>query len=83
MLHNGTQVVVIGVRKEQGANVLEMSNRLEKAVGHLNNGLLAKHNLYIDWVYDQRPYINTAINLVKKCVDRRPARLGRAVAVSA
>jgi len=68
VLHNGIQVIVIGVRREQGANVLEMSDRLEKEINRLNTGLLATKDLYIDWVYDQRPYINTAINLVKKNV---------------
>ncbi len=68
ILHNGVQGIVVGVRKEQGANVLEMSDELEKKVKWLNDGLLAQNNVYIDWVYDQRPYINTAINLVKKNV---------------
>jgi HAE1 family hydrophobic/amphiphilic exporter-1 len=65
---NGTQVIVIGVRKEQGANVLAMTEQIESKVTQLNEGLLAKNDLYIDWVYDQRPYINTAINLVKQNV---------------
>lgn len=68
VLHNGTAVVVIGVRREQGANVLEMTDQLEQVVTRLNQTLLAENQLYIDWVYDQRPYINTAINLVKKNV---------------
>ncbi|MBU0680330.1 MAG: efflux RND transporter permease subunit [Proteobacteria bacterium] len=65
---NGTQVIVIGVRKEQGANVLAMTEQIESKVTQLNEGLLAKNDLYIDWVYDQRPYINTAIDLVKQNV---------------
>lgn len=65
VLHNGIQGIVVGVRKEQGANVLELSDRLEQEVIRLNDGLLAQHDLYMDWVYDQRPYINNAINLVK------------------
>ncbi|NOQ46124.1 MAG: MMPL family transporter [Desulfobulbaceae bacterium] len=68
VLHNGEQVIVIGVRKEQGANVLAMSDRLEEVINRLNKNTLAPHQLYIDWVYDQRPYINTAISLVKKNV---------------
>ena len=66
VLHNGIQVVVVGVRKEQGANVLEMSDRLEQQVNRLNETILAEKDLYIDWVYDQRPYINRAISTVKK-----------------
>ncbi len=68
VLHNGEPVVVIGVRKEPGSNVLEMSNKLEREVEHINKTILAEQGLYIDWVYDQRPYINTAIDLVKRNV---------------
>lgn len=68
VLHNGTQVIVVGVRKEQGANVLEMTDMIEQEVEKLNGGILARKNLYIDMVYDQRPYINTAISLVKQNV---------------
>ncbi|GAB4336267.1 MAG: efflux RND transporter permease subunit [Desulfobulbaceae bacterium] len=66
VLHNNTQVIVIGVRREQGANVLAMSDSLEEEVRRLNSTLLKDNGLYIDWVYDQRPYITRAINLVKK-----------------
>ncbi|WP_419176187.1 efflux RND transporter permease subunit [Desulfosediminicola sp.] len=65
VFHNGTQVIVIGIRKEPGANVLEMTERVEQEVERLNSGLLGDKQLYIDMVYDQRPYINTAIDLVK------------------
>jgi hydrophobic/amphiphilic exporter-1 (mainly G- bacteria), HAE1 family len=68
VFHNGEPVVVIGVRKEPGTNVLGMSDRLEQEVEHLNKTILAGQGLYIDWVYDQRPYINTAIDLVKQNV---------------
>jgi HAE1 family hydrophobic/amphiphilic exporter-1 len=68
ILHNGIQGIVVGVRREQGANVLELSDRLEEKVAWLNEGLLAKNGVFIDWVYDQRPYINNAINLVKRNV---------------
>ncbi|WP_028578734.1 efflux RND transporter permease subunit [Desulfogranum japonicum] len=68
VLHNGKQVIVIGVRREQGANVLKMSDELEQEVNRLNTDLLASQGLFIDWVYDQRPYINTSISLVKQNV---------------
>ena len=68
VLHNGTQVIVIGVRKEPGANVLEMTESVEKEVNRLNEGILAKEQLFIDMVYDQRPYINNSIGLVKQNV---------------
>ncbi len=68
VFHNGTQVIVIGIRKEPGANVLSMTERVEDAVEQLNSGLLSEKNLYLEMVYDQRPYINTAIGLVKQNV---------------
>ncbi|MCB2182222.1 MAG: efflux RND transporter permease subunit [Desulfobulbaceae bacterium] len=68
VLHNGVQVIVIGVKREPGSNVLEMTNQIEQVVNRLNEGILADNGLFFDMVYDQRPYINTAINLVKQNV---------------
>lgn len=68
VFHNAVQVIVVGIRKEPGANVLDMTERVEDAVEKLNSTLLAEQQLYIDMVYDQRPYINTAIQLVKQNV---------------
>ncbi len=68
VLHNGIQVIVVAVRKEPGTNVLNMTEKVEEEVNRLNNGILANKDLFIDMVYDQRPYINNAIKLVKKNV---------------
>ncbi len=68
VLHNGTQVIVIGVRKEPGTNVLTMTEGVEKEVKRLNKDVLTSQELYIDMVYDQRPYINRALSLVKQNV---------------
>lgn len=68
VFHSGEPVIVVGVRKEPGTNVLAMSDRLEEEVNRLNDTILAQNDLYIDWVYDQRPYINRAIDLVKQNV---------------
>ena len=66
VLHSGVQVVVVAVRKEKGANVLSMTDAVEKQVRHLNKTMLADNELILKMVYDQRPYINTATNLVKR-----------------
>ncbi|MCP3872368.1 MAG: efflux RND transporter permease subunit [Desulfobacteraceae bacterium] len=66
VLHSGKQVIVVGVRKEKGANVLDMTNAVEKAVLHLNETLLAENKLTLKMVYNQRPYIHTATHLVKR-----------------
>ncbi len=68
VLHNGDQIIVVGIRKEPGTNVLTMTDNVEKEVERLNRTILGENGLYIDMVYDQRPYINTAINLVKQNV---------------
>ncbi len=68
VLHNGQQVIVVGVRKEQGANVLDLTDRMEARINELNQGLLAENGLFFEMVYNQRPYIKRAINLVKQNV---------------
>lgn len=65
VLQNGTEVIAIGVRKEQGANVLALVDRLQKEVEQINRDVLASEGLFLDWVYDQSPYIENAIDLVK------------------
>lgn len=65
VLHNGMPMIIVGVRKESGANVLELTRRVRTVVEHLNDEVLANHGLYLDWVYDQTPYINTAIEMVQ------------------
>ncbi|MFT5730548.1 MAG: HAE1 family hydrophobic/amphiphilic exporter-1 [Desulforhopalus sp.] len=68
VLHNGEQILVIGLRKETGANVLKMSDAVEAEVNRLNDGIMGDNGLYIELVYDQRGYIKTSIDLVKKNV---------------
>jgi len=68
IIQNGSNVIVIGVMKEQGANVIELVERLRAEVDKLNEGMLADKNLYLDWVYDEAPYILRAMSLVKKNV---------------
>jgi HAE1 family hydrophobic/amphiphilic exporter-1 len=65
VMHNASPVIVVGVRKQQGANVIELTARTEQVVEELNRGILGRNNLYFDIVYEQTPYINTAINLVQ------------------
>ncbi len=65
VLHNGQPMIVVGVRKEAGANVLSLTAEMRSVVNGLNRGLLQENGLYLDWVHDQTPYINTAISTVK------------------
>lgn len=66
VMHSGVQVIVVAVRKEKGANVLNMTDAVEKVVHRLNKTILADNQLTLEIVYDQRPYINTATQLVKR-----------------
>jgi HAE1 family hydrophobic/amphiphilic exporter-1 len=66
MIHNGTDGIAVGVKPEPGTNILDMTDRANKVVLWLNENKLEPENIYLDWVYDQRPYIRGAIDLVKK-----------------
>ncbi len=68
VMHNGTPVIVVGVRKEQGANVIGLTRKMQEAVKGLNSGLLTQNNLRFEIVYEQTPYIYNAISLVKRNV---------------
>jgi len=66
MLHLGKEGIAIGVKPEPDANILELSDRLEVVVKRLNTERLASEKVKLEWVYDQRPYIRGAINLVRQ-----------------
>jgi len=66
--HLGQTSIVVGVRKEQGSNVIELTRRVRKVVDNLNSGILAEKGLNFHWAYDQTPYIFTAIDTVKNNV---------------
>lgn len=68
VMHNNSKVIAVGVRKEQGANVIALVARLSAEVDRINKEILAPQGLVLDWVYDQAPYIINAIELVKKNV---------------
>ncbi len=66
MIHNAKAGIAIGVKPEPGTNILDMTDRVEETVIWLNKTKLKPMKIYIDWVYDQRPYINGAIGLIKR-----------------
>jgi HAE1 family hydrophobic/amphiphilic exporter-1 len=66
MVHNGEDGIAIGIKPEPGTNILTMTDRMEKVVRSLNETTLESKGIKLEWVYDQRPYITGAINLVKK-----------------
>jgi HAE1 family hydrophobic/amphiphilic exporter-1 len=66
MLHLGKEGIAIGVKPEPGANILELTDRLEVVVNQLNAEKLTTEKIKLEWVYDQRPYIRGAIRLVRQ-----------------
>jgi len=65
VMENGDPVIVIGVRREKGENVIELTHNVRKAVAELNDGILKDKGLFIDIVYDQTGYIENAMSIVK------------------
>ncbi len=65
MIHNAKGGIAMGVLPEPETNILDLTDRAEKVVKWLNAEKLAPLDIYLDWVYDQRPYITSAIDLVK------------------
>ncbi|BCS87930.1 efflux RND transporter permease subunit [Pseudodesulfovibrio sediminis] len=65
MLYNGKTGMVVGIKPEPGTNVLAMTDEVHKVIEDLNAGPLAEKGVHFNWVYDQRPYINGAIDLVQ------------------
>jgi HAE1 family hydrophobic/amphiphilic exporter-1 len=68
MMHDHVPTIVVGVRKQQGANVIDLTRRMYSAVDRLNQDILGPRNLKLQVVYEQTPYIDNAMNLVKRNV---------------
>ena len=64
--HNFAPALMIGIKPEPGSNILKLSDEIEKVYLKLNEGILAKEGLVLEWTYDQRDYINGAIDLVRR-----------------
>ena len=63
-IHLGKEGIAVGIKPEPDANILELTDRLEDVVKWLNAEKLTPEKIYLHWVYDQRPYIRGAIDLV-------------------
>jgi HAE1 family hydrophobic/amphiphilic exporter-1 len=68
IMEGGTDGIVILVRRQGGANVLDVIQRVRREVDRLNRDVLPEKNLIIKWSHDESPYILKAIDLVKKNV---------------
>ena len=66
VIHNGKGGIAVGIKPEPGTNILEMTERVEEVVQWLNAEKLTPQGISFEWVYDQRRYINSAIDLIKQ-----------------
>lgn len=65
-LQEGTPGITIAIRPETDANVLRLTDDVERVVQELNESRLKKEGLQIEWLYDLRPYIQGAIGLLRR-----------------
>ncbi|MDX1296013.1 MAG: efflux RND transporter permease subunit, partial [Sulfurimonadaceae bacterium] len=60
------KALIYGIRVDPGANVVDTTNRVESVVAHLNEHVLPAKDIRLEWFYDQREYIQGAIDLVQQ-----------------
>ena len=64
-MYLGKDGIFIGVQPSSEVNIVKLTNDVEKTVNKLNDGVLKQHDLEIQWIYDQRPYIVGSVDLVQ------------------
>lgn len=65
---NGDDVIAIGIRKEEGANVVAVVERVLSVIDEMNGKMLKDQGLRLHCVYEDASYILKAIELVKQNV---------------
>lgn len=62
----GKDGIFLGVQPSAGANVVSLTNEVEKVVNELNATVLKEKQLKIHWLFDERPYIVGSVDLVQQ-----------------
>ncbi|PIF04528.1 MAG: acriflavin resistance protein [Arcobacter sp.] len=62
----GKDGIFLGVQPNSNANVVKLTNEVEKVVNKLNATILKEKNLKIQWLFDERPYIVGSVDLVQQ-----------------
>jgi len=62
----GKDGIFLGVQPSSDANIVALTNEVEKAVNNLNETILKEEKLKIHWLYDQRPYIVGSVDTVQQ-----------------
>lgn len=65
-MYLGKDGIFLGVQPNSDANIVSLTNSVEKVVKELNAGILNKKNLNMQWIYDERPYIVGSVDLVQQ-----------------
>ena len=65
-LVDGIKGLIIGVKPEGDANIVQLTNDVEAMVGHINETQLKEMGLKIRWLNDKRDYIQGSIDLVQQ-----------------
>ncbi len=65
-MYLGKDGIFLGVQPNSNANIVSLTNSVEKVVKELNAGILNKNNLVLQWIYDERPYIVGSVDLVQQ-----------------
>ncbi len=65
-MYLGKDGIFLGVQPNSNANIVSLTNSVEKVVKELNVGILNKNNLVLQWIYDERPYIVGSVDLVQQ-----------------
>ncbi|NJB66396.1 HAE1 family hydrophobic/amphiphilic exporter-1 [Desulfobaculum xiamenense] len=65
VLSSGAPGIGMFILPQQGVNVVELTNEADAVTKRLNEDVLKPLGVRLDWVYEQRPYINSAISLVR------------------
>ena len=68
VMENGDEGIVIGVKRQKGGNVIEIVERVKAEINRLNAEVLKPKGLYINWSYDEAPYILRSIGTMKRNV---------------
>lgn len=64
--NKGIETLAVNAIRQAGSNVLIVMRGLKRAIADMNENLLADRGLFLQQVYDETEYINSAINLVRQ-----------------
>lgn len=63
---DGIEGLIVGFKPTHGANIVKLTNDIEKVIHGLNGGLLKDNGLKVRWLHDKRAYIEGSISLVQQ-----------------